>query len=38
MNINRPIEFRQVVYEKGMLAQRDAMFDLLDALISEGQV
>lgn len=37
-NVNKLIEFRQAVYEKGMLARRDAMFDLLDALISEGQV
>ena len=37
-NVNKLIEFRQAVYEKGMLARRDAMFDLLDALVSEGQV
>ena len=37
-NINKLIEFRQAVYESGMLARRDALFDLLDALISEGHV
>ena len=37
-NVNKLIEFRQAIYEKGMLSRRDAMFDLLDALISEGQV
>ena len=37
-NINKLIEFRQAVYENGMLARRDALFDLLDALISEGSV
>jgi hypothetical protein len=37
-NVNKIIEFRQAVYENGMLSRRDAMFDLLDALISEGQV
>jgi hypothetical protein len=37
-NINKLIEFRQAIYEKGMPARRDAMFDLLDALISEGNV
>lgn len=37
-NINKLIEFRQAVYERGMLSRRDAMFDLLDALVSEGQV
>jgi hypothetical protein len=37
-NINKLIEFRQAIYENGMLARRDAMFDLLDALISEGPV
>ena len=37
-NVNKLIEFRQAVYENGMLSRRDAMFDLLDALISEGQV
>lgn len=37
-NVNKLIEFRQAVYENGMLARRDALFDLLDALISEGPV
>jgi hypothetical protein len=37
-NVNKLIEFRQAVYENGMLARRDAMFDLLDALILEGRV
>lgn len=37
-NINKLIDFRQAVYENGMLTRRDAMFDLLDALISEGSV
>jgi hypothetical protein len=33
-NINKLIEFRQAIYENGMRARRDAMFDLLDALLS----
>jgi hypothetical protein len=37
-DINKLIEFRQAIYENGMLARRDALFDLLDALISEGSV
>jgi hypothetical protein len=37
-NINKLIEFRQAVYENGMLARKDALFDLLDALIAEGSV
>jgi hypothetical protein len=37
-NINKLIEFRQAVYEHGMTARRDAMFDLLDALIAQGPV
>lgn len=37
-NVNKLIEFRQAVYENGMPVRRDAMFDLLDALISEGTV
>jgi hypothetical protein len=37
-NINKLIEFRQAVYEQGMSARRDAMFDLLDALIAQGPV
>jgi hypothetical protein len=37
-NINKIIEFRQAIYENGMTARRDAQFDLLDALVAEGQV
>jgi hypothetical protein len=37
-NINKLIEFRQAIYENGMLARRDALFELLDALISAGPV
>lgn len=37
-NINKLIEFRQAIYKRGMLARRDALFDLLDALVYEGQV
>jgi hypothetical protein len=37
-NVNKLIEFRQAIYENGILARRDALFDLLDALISEGSV
>jgi hypothetical protein len=37
-NINKLIEFRQAIYEKGMRTRRDAMFDLLDALLSAGPV
>ena len=37
-NINKIIEFRQAIYENGLTARRDAQFDLLDALVSQGQV
>jgi DDE superfamily endonuclease len=37
-NVNKLIEFRQAVYEHGILARRDAMFNVLDALLAEGQV
>lgn len=37
-NVNKLIEFRQAVYEHGMSARRDALFNLLDALICEGRV
>lgn len=37
-HINRLIEFRQAVYEHGLLARRDALFDLLDAIVAEGPV
>ena len=36
--INKLIEFRQAVYEHGMTAQRDALFNVLDALLYEGPV
>lgn len=37
-NINKLIEFRQAVYERGITQRRDAVFDLLDAMLSEGPV
>jgi hypothetical protein len=37
-NGNKLIEFRQAVYENGILKRRDALFDLLDALICERSV
>jgi hypothetical protein len=37
-NINKLIEFRQAVYENGISARRDAIFDLLDALLTESPV
>ncbi len=37
-DINKLIEFRQAIYENGMLARRDALFDLLDAILCEGPV
>ena len=37
-NINKIIEFRQAIYEKGMTVRRDAQFELLDALVAEGCV
>ena len=37
-NINKLIEFRQAVYEEGLTARRDAMFNLLDALLAQGSV
>jgi hypothetical protein len=37
-NVNKLIEFRHAVYENVMLTRRDALFDLLDALICEGSV
>jgi hypothetical protein len=36
--INKLIEFRQAICENAFLARRDALFDLLDALICEGTV
>lgn len=35
---NKLIEFRQAVYENGITRRRDAVFDLLDAMLSEGAV
>jgi len=35
-NINRLIEFRQAVYENGISKRRDALFDLLDAILWGG--
>jgi hypothetical protein len=35
---NKLIEFRQAVYQHGMSARQDALFDLLDALIAQGPV
>lgn len=37
-DINKLIEFRQALYTNGMVARRDALFNLLDALVSEGSV
>jgi len=37
-NFNRIIEFRQAIYESGFDARRDALFDLLDAMVAEGRV
>ena len=37
-NVNKLIEFRQAVYQNGILARRDALFDLLDALVAQGFV
>jgi len=37
-NINKLIEFRQAVYEHGMTARRDALFNVLDAVLCEGSV
>jgi len=36
--VNKLIEFRQAVYENGMLKRQDVLFDLLDALMSERAV
>jgi hypothetical protein len=36
--INELIEFRQAIYDHGMILRRDALFDLLDALIASGPV
>jgi len=37
-NIIKLIEFRQAVYAHGLLARRDALFELLDALVTTGAV
>jgi len=37
-NINKLIEFRQAIYANGMQARKDALFDVLDALLSTGSV
>jgi hypothetical protein len=37
-DINKLIEFRQAIYTNALLARRDALFDLLDALLSAGPV
>ena len=37
-NINKLIEFRQAIYERGMLSRKDALFDVLDALLATGSV
>jgi len=37
-NINKIIEFRQAIYEAGFIKRRDALFDLLDAIVVEGPV
>lgn len=37
-NLNRISEFRQAIYEQGLLSRKDALFDLLDALVAEGPV
>jgi hypothetical protein len=37
-NINKLIEFRQAIYNYGMKKRRDAMFELLDAILSSGNV
>ncbi len=37
-DINKLIEFRQAIYAHGFLTRRDALFNLLDALVAEGMV
>ncbi len=37
-NINRLIAFRQAVYAHVFTARRDALFDVLDALLSAGSL
>ena len=38
VNINKLIEFRQAIYEQGFTARRDALFNLVDALLAQGTV
>jgi hypothetical protein len=37
-NVNKLIEFRQAVYRHGFTARRDALMNLLDALLGQGPV
>lgn len=37
-DINKLIEFGEAIYENGMLLRKDALFDVLDALLSAGSV
>ena len=37
-HLNRITEFRQALYANAFIARRDALFELLDALVSEGLV
>jgi hypothetical protein len=37
-DINKLIEFRQAIYANALQSRRDALFDLLDALLSAGPV
>jgi hypothetical protein len=37
-DINKLIEFRQAIYENGMLARKDALYDVMDALLATGSV
>jgi len=36
--LNNLIEFRQAVYERGLLRARDAQFELIDALLLSGSI
>jgi hypothetical protein len=35
-DINKLIEFRQSIYEDGMLVRKDALFDVVEALLATG--
>jgi DDE superfamily endonuclease len=37
-NISKLIEFRQAIYEHGMVVRKDVLFDLLDAMLTTGSV